>query len=148
MFAERLRELREQRGMTQKDLAQKMGVTDAAVGMWERGQREPGLITLRHLAELFGVSTDYLLGRTDLPAPAPGHNPLYDRFPWLRRLPPAMQPDAIAAVQGGALEATSFRGAVAFEKLSDRDLELIMRAIIEDWKESQRRRRPHVQKES
>jgi len=59
-----------------------------------------------------------------------------------------MQPDAIAAVQGGALEATSFRGAVAFEKLSDRDLELIMRAIIEDWKESQRRRRLHEQKGS
>ena len=48
--------LRKQRGMTQLDLAVKMGVTDKAVSKWERDLSCPDISLLPRLAELFGVS--------------------------------------------------------------------------------------------
>lgn len=61
--AQRLRELREERGWSQEDLGREIGVTGAAVGMWEQGRRSPDSATLVRLATRFGVTTDYLLGR-------------------------------------------------------------------------------------
>lgn len=67
VLGKRLRELREERGLTQVDVAKIAGVTDAAVGMWENEKRTPDPATLARLADFFGVSTDYLLGRTNNP---------------------------------------------------------------------------------
>ena len=53
--------LRKQRGMTQLDLAVKMGVTDKAVSKWERDLSCPDISLLPRLAELFGVSVDELM---------------------------------------------------------------------------------------
>ena len=53
--------LRKQRGMTQLDLAVKMGVTDKAVSKWERDLLCPDISLLPRLAELFGVSVDELM---------------------------------------------------------------------------------------
>ena len=61
--AQRLRELREERGWSQEDLGREIGVTGAAVGMWEQGRRSPDSVTLARMASLLGVTTDYLLGR-------------------------------------------------------------------------------------
>ena len=69
MLGERLRELRQKRGMTQRDLARLLGITDAAVGMWENNRREPDGDKLSQLASIFGVSVDYLLGHTNIPRP-------------------------------------------------------------------------------
>lgn len=49
--------------MTQKQVADVVKTTDAAVGMWENNKRTPDLKTLWKLADLFGVSIDYLVGR-------------------------------------------------------------------------------------
>ena len=65
MLGNRLKGLRNKKGMTQKELADMLGVTDGAVGMWERGRREPGGDKLLQLARIFGVSVDYLLCLTD-----------------------------------------------------------------------------------
>ena len=54
-------ELRKQHGMTQAELADKMGVTDKAVSKWERDLSCPDISSLPRLAELFGVSADELL---------------------------------------------------------------------------------------
>lgn len=64
-FQIRLKAEREQRDITQKQLADIIGVTDAAIGMWERGKRIPDTFTLQRLADYFGVTVDYLLGRTE-----------------------------------------------------------------------------------
>lgn len=61
MLGARIAALRRSQGMSQGQLAQKLGVSPSAVGMYEQGRREPSAATLVALAECFGVSTDYLL---------------------------------------------------------------------------------------
>lgn len=65
MFGERLRDLRNEKHLTQDDLGEKLGVSPKTIGTWERGTREPPMKTINTLAKLFDVSTDYLLGRTN-----------------------------------------------------------------------------------
>ncbi len=61
-LAERLRELRESHHLTQKQLAQDMGITRASVNAWEMGISLPTVSKLVDLAQRFHISTDYLLG--------------------------------------------------------------------------------------
>ena len=53
-----IRQLREERGWTQLELAYKLGVTPATVSNWERGVFDPKALQLRALARAFGVSMD------------------------------------------------------------------------------------------
>ena len=55
-----IRELREERGWTQLELAYRLGVTPATVYNWERGRFEPTASKLRQVARLFGVSMDVI----------------------------------------------------------------------------------------
>lgn len=66
-FSERLRLLRTTSGLSQRELAQKIGVSKSSINMYERGEREPGFETLESVADLFRVDINYLLGRTDDP---------------------------------------------------------------------------------
>lgn len=63
----RLRELRKARHLTQEQLAEKFGVQKITISRYENGEREPTFETLNGLASFFGVTVDYLLGRTDEP---------------------------------------------------------------------------------
>lgn len=69
MFSDRLKYLRSTEDLTQRDLANKLGITSGAVGMYESGKRFPDNAILNKIADYFHVSTDYLLGRTDDPLP-------------------------------------------------------------------------------
>ena len=60
--------LRKQAGLTQAELAERLGYSDKAVSKWERGDSLPDALTLRRLVQLFGVSADELLGVTPAPA--------------------------------------------------------------------------------
>ena len=62
MIAERIAALREQRHLTQAELAKRLGVTRSSVNAWELGISVPSTQYLVELAALFGVSTDFLLG--------------------------------------------------------------------------------------
>ncbi|MGI6777604.1 MAG: helix-turn-helix domain-containing protein [Acetivibrionales bacterium] len=62
-FSKALRKLREQKKLTQKDVAKHIGITRQAIAFYELGKREPDYNTLKRLADYFGVSIDYLLGR-------------------------------------------------------------------------------------
>lgn len=64
-FAERLRKQRKENHLTQADLAVKLGVSKAAVAMWEKGTRVPDSGRLIKIADLFDKRLDYMLGRTD-----------------------------------------------------------------------------------
>ncbi len=69
MKGNRIKKLREEKNMKQEDLARVLSISSSAVGMYERDEREPNdEITLK-LAEYFGVSTDYLLGKSDIRNP-------------------------------------------------------------------------------
>lgn len=63
-FASRLRGLRRGAGLTQEELGNRLEVGRTAVANWERGLRSPSPATMRQLALLFNVSSDYLYGRT------------------------------------------------------------------------------------
>lgn len=60
-FAGRLALARKQRGMTQAQVAEKLGVSFQAVSQWERGENSPEIDKLADIARLFGITTDYLL---------------------------------------------------------------------------------------
>jgi DNA-binding XRE family transcriptional regulator len=60
-FGTMVAQLRKEQGMTQLDLAEKMGVTDKAVSKWERDLSFPDVNSLPKLAEIFGVSVDELM---------------------------------------------------------------------------------------
>lgn len=62
-FGNILKELRLQAGMTQKDLAAKIGVTKSVISYYELRDRSPSPEVLIKLANIFHVSVDYLLGR-------------------------------------------------------------------------------------
>lgn len=61
MLGTRIAALRRQKCLSQRELAQALGVSASAVGMYEQGRREPDLALLGQIAALFSVSTDYLL---------------------------------------------------------------------------------------
>ncbi|MBS0155162.1 MAG: helix-turn-helix transcriptional regulator [Nitrospira sp.] len=65
VFSERLRICREQRDLTQADLAAESRMQPSAISHFEAGTRRPSFDNLRRLANALEVSTDYLLGRTD-----------------------------------------------------------------------------------
>ena len=65
IFCTRIKELRLESGLTQKQLAEKLNTTNSAVCDWEKGRTQPDLQTLANIASLFGVSVDYLLGLSD-----------------------------------------------------------------------------------
>ena len=68
--------LRREKGMTQEELAQAMGVTNQAVSKWESAQNCPDIQLLPQLADLFGVTIDSLFGR------AAAERPTVVGLPW------------------------------------------------------------------
>lgn len=59
---DKIKNLRVNSGMNQVQLAKRLGVTKSAVNSWETGTNSPSLSYIIKLAQIFGVSTDYLLG--------------------------------------------------------------------------------------
>lgn len=64
-LGEKLKEERKTLGINQVELAKKFNVSKQTVSNWERGNRLPDANTLDKLAEMYGVTIDYLLGRTE-----------------------------------------------------------------------------------
>lgn len=65
MIAERIKNLRMQCDMTQSDLARRLNITRSSVNAWEMGISIPSTQFVVELAQLFRVSSDYLLGLSD-----------------------------------------------------------------------------------
>ena len=64
---ERIRDLREDHDLKQSEVAERIGTTQQYYSKYETGRHELPIRFLNKLAELYGVSTDYILGRTDCP---------------------------------------------------------------------------------
>lgn len=60
-----LRDLRIKRGLSQADVARELGISRQSYNFYENGKRDPDTAMVKALAEFFGVSTDYLLGRDE-----------------------------------------------------------------------------------
>lgn len=65
MFKERLKELRIEKNLTQDKLAKLVGMSKMTISHWESGYCEPSIAQLIMLSNLFEVSVDYLVGKTD-----------------------------------------------------------------------------------
>lgn len=65
-FAERLKALRQEKGFGQNYLAEKLQIANASISYWENCKQEPSATAIVKLALFFGVSTDYLLGLSDV----------------------------------------------------------------------------------
>lgn len=62
----RLRSLREEKGLSQNEMAKFIGKSKSSVNMYERGEREPGIEILEAYADYFNVDMEYLIGKTDV----------------------------------------------------------------------------------
>ncbi|MBQ7236398.1 MAG: helix-turn-helix transcriptional regulator [Clostridia bacterium] len=65
ILGKRLKELREERNLTQKQLSEKLNLNSVTYLHYEKSQREPPLTVLADMAKFFDVSVDYLLGLKD-----------------------------------------------------------------------------------
>lgn len=79
-FSMRLRELRQERGWTQGQVAGRLGVTPSVVSAYENGIRQPSYEVLIKISRLYGVSSDYLLGISGRRTPDCQHLVSLDRL--------------------------------------------------------------------
>lgn len=63
-FKSRLKALRIENKLTQKELGQRLKLSESTIGMYERGERQPSIELTKKIASFFGVSRSYLLGDT------------------------------------------------------------------------------------
>ena len=75
----RLKELRNAKGLYQKDIANELNIAISTYSYWEQGKIEPDNTTLKKLADYFGVSVDYLLGCDEQPTQS-----IFDTYPNIR----------------------------------------------------------------
>jgi len=61
----RLKELRQEKELLQKDIAKIINVSAKAISQYERGERQPDFQTLKKMCDFFGVTADFLLGFED-----------------------------------------------------------------------------------
>jgi len=65
VIKERLKELRKEKELTQKELAKLVNLSSNCVCEWEKGRSQPNIETLKKLSEIFACSVDYIIGNTD-----------------------------------------------------------------------------------
>lgn len=98
-FNDMLAYLRKRSGMSQKELAEKIGISRSAVGMYEAGEREPDFETLEALADTFNVNMDTLLGKSSPPSNAIPYTAAH-KAPILGSIPAGYPVLAIEDIEG------------------------------------------------
>ena len=72
-FNENLKNARERKGMSQKDVAEEIGVAKSTYSLYESGNREPNVQTIKRIADVLNVSADDLLGLNNEPITIAAH---------------------------------------------------------------------------
>lgn len=72
-FNENLKNAREKRGLSQKDVAEKIGVAKSTYSLYESGNREPNVQTIKKIADLLKITADELLGLDEEPQTIAAH---------------------------------------------------------------------------
>ena len=65
VFKERLRELRTEKGLNQREFSKILNIAQPTLCRWETGEREPDLATIEKICKYFDVTSDYLIGLSD-----------------------------------------------------------------------------------
>lgn len=79
MLSKRIAYLRKKNSMSQAQLANKIGISPSALGMYEQGRRTPGIDTLTRFSEIFNVSLDYLITGSEFNHPIVDDNDMSKR---------------------------------------------------------------------
>jgi transcriptional regulator with XRE-family HTH domain len=83
-----IKQLRKQKGLTQVDLADKLGCTQGIITAYENDLKRPSVEKITQLSEILGVSSDELLGLKDIRTTTPSKSPkLWKKFEQLQSLP-------------------------------------------------------------
>ena len=85
-FSETMSALRKERGLSQRTAAADLHISQALLSHYENGAREPGLDFVCRACDYYGVSADYLLGRTDAPGDTRAEDGLRELAAVLRTL--------------------------------------------------------------
>lgn len=120
-FPERLRELREERDLSQTELAQELGVAMNTVSIWERGERQPRDDLFFKIAEFFDVPFTYLAG-------------VSDRRDW-----PVLSDEEAAEVAEAEQKEIEFHMMKLYQDLSDEMQHMIRAMVAEAYREEKRR---------
>jgi len=83
-LGEKLLNLRKKSGLSQEDVAEKLGVTRQAISKWETGQTVPELIKAKLLSELYNVSYDYLISESYIGGNVTSIEMIVDEIDWTR----------------------------------------------------------------
>ncbi|MED3888186.1 helix-turn-helix transcriptional regulator [Priestia aryabhattai] len=78
MLGKRIAKLRKEKGLSQYELAERLGFSRGKLANYEQGSRQPDYDTLQLIATYFDVSTDYLLGKSDIPSTSATNNNIID----------------------------------------------------------------------
>lgn len=132
MLSERLRYLRREKKMSQAALAEAIGVAQSSITSYERDERKPSYEVLCLLADYFNVSTDYLLGRTDIPnmyshGTADVKGTSWQIFSNTKDLSPENREQVERQIQGAMEDDQQ----VILQCSSQEDLEKLVRRIVE-----------------
>ena len=73
-FRDRMKQLRLERGISQEELAKRIGVSRSCIGNYEQGTREPSYKDLEALCDYYNVDMDYMLGLSDISKHSIAHN--------------------------------------------------------------------------
>ena len=119
---ERLKELRKNAKLNQKQVADVLGLTVSAYGNYELGQREPNIESLCKLADYYGVSVDYLIGHVS--------NPLADR-------PMSDVAENFIREYGELFSDETFRNYARLYKLMDARQRIFVLGMIVGWLKDQ-----------
>ena len=104
-MGERIAALRKERGLTQRELAEQMHVTDKAVSKWERDLACPDIHSLSHLADILGVSVEDLLKAAAKQAEPSSHQQIFHLV--LKAIPLAMGVAVVITSLLGQLDSLS-----------------------------------------
>ncbi|MGE5483047.1 MAG: helix-turn-helix transcriptional regulator [Bacteroidota bacterium] len=149
-LGQRVRDLRKERGWSQEELAQKVGLTRQQVYRIESGETGTRFGTLERLAAVLGVPLSTLVSEDGVPtSPTEGLDErqvpasyLRD-YPWLRRLRPDLRQDMLPVIDAGLVERVWFRGAPdgGFAALTDAQLEVVCESLVDHHRREEELRR-------
>ncbi len=87
MIGERIKQLRESKGYNMRQMASALNLPYTTYVNYEKGAREPNSEQLILISKYFGVTIDYIMGRTDTPNPTETTENLFDKYPQIKPLP-------------------------------------------------------------